>query len=69
MTTETNDRATRRARERNDRDRARRIRGLALRTMATLAEQDTTTSGFTLIMPNGTVEYLGAEILRRGGNA
>lgn len=63
------DRATRRAQERDKRDRARRIRTLALRTAAALADQDPTIAGFSIITPNGAVEYLDAELLRRGGRA
>jgi hypothetical protein len=69
MTAEAKDRAARRAEEHARRDRDRRTRRLALRNVAELAAQDPTTSGFTLIMPDGTVEYLDAGALRRGGHA
>jgi hypothetical protein len=69
MSAETNDRAARRANERLERDRDRRVRGLALRTAAEMADRDPTVSGFTLITPAGTVEYLDATMLRRGGRA
>jgi hypothetical protein len=65
----TADRTTRRAQERLERDRDRRLRGLALRTIAALADSDETISGFTLITPNGALEYLDADMLRRGGRA
>jgi hypothetical protein len=69
MTAETNDRAECRAQAQTKRDRDRRVRGLALRTVAVLVEQDPTVSGFTIITPDGTVEYLDADMLRRGGRA
>jgi hypothetical protein len=62
-------RAERRARERAERDRNRRIRRLALTTFAAIAESDPTISGMALISPNGSVEYVGADLMRRGGRA
>jgi hypothetical protein len=69
MTAETQDRADRRAQEQAKRDRDRRLRGLALRTVAALVEQDPSVFGFTIITPDGAVQHLDAEILRRGGRA
>jgi hypothetical protein len=69
MTAEANDRAERRAAAQAKRDRDRRVRGLALRTVAALVEQDPSVSGFTIISPNGSIEYLDADMLRRGGHA
>lgn len=47
----------------------RRVRTLALRTFAALAEADDTISGATMILPDGTSEYLDADLMRQGGRA
>lgn len=69
MTDNAQDRAARRVKERAERDHNRRIRRLALTTLAALAEADETISGMTLISPDGAVEYIPAPILRSGGRA
>lgn len=60
-------RAARRAQEREQSIRNRRIRHLAIRTAAALAEGDETVSGFTLIAADGSLQYIDADTLRRGG--
>lgn len=55
--------------ERADRDRNRRLRHLALRVFAGLAEADDTISGATLFLPDGTRQFIDAEVLRRGSRA
>ena len=69
MTDRTKSRAERRAHERPERDRNRRIRRLALTTFAALAETDPTISGTTLFLPDGSVQYIDAGPFRRGGRA
>ena len=44
-------------------------RALAIRMLLALAEVDPTISGATLVLPDGSVTYLDAAQLRRGGTA
>jgi hypothetical protein len=69
MTAATIKRAARRSEDQDNRDRERRLRGLALRTAAVMADQDPTVSGFMVIMPDGSTEFVDAATLRRGGRA
>jgi hypothetical protein len=62
-------RAERRSQERLERDRNRRIRHRALALIADMAERDETISGVTAISPSGALEYIDADLLRRGGRA
>jgi hypothetical protein len=54
---------------RAERDRQRRIRRLAITMVADIAAGDRTVTGATLISPDGELEYISAETLRRGGKA
>lgn len=65
----TKTRADRRAAERLERDRNRRLRGLTAAIVAALAADDPTVSGATLMLPDGSIQFLDADALRRGGNA
>jgi hypothetical protein len=69
MPNHTQARAERRAEERAERDRNRRLRRLALLAIADMAENDSTISGATLCLPDGSVEFIDAGLLRRGGTA
>lgn len=55
--------------ERAERDRDRRIRHLAARTLAALAEADDTVSGATLFLPDGTRQFIDGGMLRTGSRA
>jgi hypothetical protein len=44
-------------------------RATAIRILLALAEVDPTVSGATLVLPDGSVTYLDAATLRRGGRA
>ena len=44
-------------------------RAAAIHILPALAEVDPTVSGATLILPDGSVTYLDAALLRRGGRA
>ena len=44
-------------------------RAVAIRMLLALAEVDPTISGATLVLPDGSVTYLDAAQLRRGGTA
>jgi hypothetical protein len=68
MTTSDN-RNAQRAKERAARDRNRRLRHLALTTIADMAAADLTVSGATLLLPDGSIEYVDAAPLRKGGRA
>ena len=55
--------------DRAERDRNRRLRHLALRVIAGLAEADDTVSGATLFLPDGTRQFIDAGVLRTGSRA
>ena len=55
--------------ERAERDRIRRIRHMALRILAGIAEADDTVSGATLFLPDGTRQFIDAGALRTGSRA
>lgn len=52
-----------------DRDRNRELRRRAFATMAEMAENDPSVDGFTLLLPDGSTEFVPASALRRGGRA
>lgn len=56
-----------RATDRAQRDHDRRVRQLALRILADMAECDPTISGATLIAPDGSTEFVSADPMRRRG--
>jgi hypothetical protein len=62
-------RSEQRSQARLERDSARRIRRLAITLVSDLAELDPTVSGATFISAAGELEYISAEIFRRGGKA
>lgn len=66
MSTADKTRTARRAEERAERDRSRRIRRLAITLVTDMAEHDETVTGMTYISPDGTVEYIP---VMRGGRA
>ena len=55
--------------DRAQRDHDRRVRHVALRLLASLAEADDTVSGATLFLPDGTHQFIDAEVLRTGSRA
>jgi hypothetical protein len=57
-------RTQRRAEERAERDRNRRIRRLAVVSVNNMAERDETISGMTYISPDGELEYI--PVMRAG---
>jgi hypothetical protein len=57
------------AAEQRQQQRRGEIVALALQVLESLAEQDKSISGATLILPDGGVQFIDAATMRRGGAA